>query len=325
MSSTNEVIESSSSNSFASDSDSNAHQTNLIPEEIQNARTEWNNLEQQQIDLDKNIQKQKGVGGTIIDRGSSITFFDARAFLIEQCHTKNELKSLNVPEYCIDTTSCCCMKPKINHEAIQTWEIIYKISKMTFDETDLLHHRILNTLLMLMTGRSTPPARKGPHWQTIGFQSDDPITDLRATGMMGLLLPLNLFSRFKSLSKFLIETSKLPEQDFPIMVVLISYTKESIDMAGTSNLLESGTNFEECWDQMALYFAGMVFTLCMEWRNEMLDFTHDFHRFNQIANRAKLNPSSMVEAGKKALTFDHKTAFEQVQLEKIEDEVAISN
>jgi hypothetical protein len=29
--------------------------------------------------------------------------------------------------------------------------------------------------------------RRGGHWQDIGFQGDDPATDLRSVGMLGLL------------------------------------------------------------------------------------------------------------------------------------------
>jgi hypothetical protein len=31
------------------------------------------------------------------------------------------------------------------------------------------------------------PGRRGSHWQELGFQGDDPATDLRGCGMLGLL------------------------------------------------------------------------------------------------------------------------------------------
>ena len=304
MSSERETHESTSSDGFNTDNE--IEDNNEIPNDIKEAREKWENIEKQQVDLEQNLETKIGVGGVTIDRGSPITFYDARAFLIEECENSPEIKNCRIPDLVLDPPRCFCFRPKCNMDAIDTWKKIFKISKLKFDENNLLHHRILNTLHMLITGRSTPPARKGSHWKSIGFQSNDPITDLRGAGMMGLLLPLNLFAKYKALSKFLVDTSKLPEQNFPIMVVLISYTKASIEAAGTTDILKSDHSFEQCWDQMSLFFAGMVHTLCTEWRNELLDFEHDFTRFDQISKRGKSRPLAMIEAGTKASLEDEK-------------------
>lgn len=307
------------SDSFNSERDEKDNNENEIPADVKNAREQWDKIGKQQDDLNQNLETQKGVGGVIIDRGSPITFYDARAFLIEECQKSSEIKNIKVPELVSDPPRCFCFKPKKNMEAVNAWEKIFKISKLKFDENNLLHHRILNTLHMLVTGCSTPPVRKGSHWQTIGFQSNDPITDLRGSGMMGLLLPLNLFAKYKVLSKFLVDTSRLPEQNFPIMVVLISYTKAAIEAAGTTDLLKAGTNFETCWDRMAYFFAGMVQTLCSEWRNELLDFEHDFTRFDQVSNRAKARPFQMVEEGAKAVQEDEKKIIDDNEANQSEE------
>lgn len=302
----------SSSDSFNTDNDENVEIE--IPADVKKARENWENIEKQQVDLNENLKPQKGVGGVIIDRGSPVTFYDARAFLIQECEERPEIKNCRIPDLVLDPPRCFCFRPKCNMEAVNTWKTIFRISKISFDEDNLLHHRILNTLHMLITGRSTPPPRKGSHWQTIGFQSNDPITDLRGAGMMGLLLPLNLFAKFKVLSKFLVDTSKLPEQNFPLMVVLISYTKASIEAAGTTDILKAGKSFEECWNRMSLFFAGMVQTLCTEWRNELLDFEHDFTRFDQVSNRAKSRPLAMIDEGFKAAQEDEKNLVKENQM-----------
>ncbi|OHT16456.1 hypothetical protein TRFO_02724 [Tritrichomonas foetus] len=292
---------SSDSDSFNTDESENNDE---IPEDVKNARDQWNQIEQQQEELNTKLETKKGVGGVVIDRGSPITFFDARAFLVDE----SKEVTCKVPDLVMDPPRCFCFRPKRNMNAVTTWEKIYRISKIPFNEENILHHRILNTLHSLMTGCTTPPARKGAHWETIGFQSQDPITDLRGAGMMGLLLPLNLFAKFKVLSKFLIDTARLPEQNFPIMVVLISYTKAAIETAGSTDILKSGNSFESCWERLTLLFAGMVYQLCTEWRNEMLDIEHDFKRFDQISNRAKSRPLATIEKGIQAQKEDDKDA-----------------
>ncbi len=43
-----------------------------------------------------------------------------------------------------------------------------------------------------LTGKPGPVPRLGPHWADIGFQGDNPATDLRGAGVLGLLQLLYL-------------------------------------------------------------------------------------------------------------------------------------
>ena len=266
-----------------------------IPPEIQAARNEWNEIERQQKELEQ-LPSHVGVGGVTVDRGHFITFYDSRAYLIDQC----EKISCDVPPLVEDPPRCFCFRRRNNPTVVDSWEKIFKISRISFDENDLTHHRILNSLNSLITGVRTAPLRKGPHWKTIGFQSEDPITDLRATGMMGLLLPMQLFAKFDDLSARLVKTSRLKEQEFPMMVVLISFVGATLEAAGTSPMLKGADSLFGCWDQMGRFFAGMVDELCEVWNNELCDLEHDFRRFDQISNRAKNRPLMAIERGKAA-------------------------
>jgi hypothetical protein len=239
-------------------SDSDGFETGVadadeIPPEVESSRRVWTELEQQQTQME-DLPTETGVGGVLIDRGYAITFFDARAYVLEQTAELD----LEVPPLVEDPPRCFFFRVKNNPVHAEAWQNIYKMAKVSFKEDDLTHHRILNSLHALMTGCKAAPLRRGNHWQTLGFQSDDPITDLRATGMMGLLLPLELFAKFQSLGEKAVRVSRLADQDFPLMIVLILFTSAAIEAAGITALLKSGDSFVTCWEEMALLFAGMV-------------------------------------------------------------------
>jgi len=50
----------------------------------------------------------------------------------------------------------------------------------------------LQTLFKLLTAGNSDCPRYGSHWERIGFQGNDPATDLRGVGLLGLLQPLFL-------------------------------------------------------------------------------------------------------------------------------------
>ena len=54
-------------------------------------------------------------------------------------------------------------------------------------DRDVLHERVLMSVYKAITKEEHLPPRFGPRWETIGFQGDDPATDLRGAGMLALL------------------------------------------------------------------------------------------------------------------------------------------
>ncbi|KAH0795636.1 hypothetical protein GPJ56_000515 [Histomonas meleagridis] len=289
------------SDDFETDSSSG---TSSVPPEIENARNKWNQIEQQQQELKMSIPTEMGVGGTEVDRARPITFFDARAELVN--NIKNNPSPIeNIPTLTAETVCFCCIKNLPTDIMIETWKIIYLLSRTPFEEDNLLHHRILNTLHMLITGCQTPPLRYGNHWQTIGFQSNNPITDLRGAGILGLLLPMQLFAKYKSMGQKVIETSRLPGQNFPLMTVLIVYTSAAIQAAQTKHIL-SGNSFESCWDKMTMFYIGAIETLCKEWKNEYCDIEHDYLKFDSVKDNCIANAEATCRIGNAIIKEEEK-------------------
>lgn len=101
-----------------------------------------------------------------------------------------------------------------------------------YEDGNETHFQILLTLFKQLTGDRLDCPRYGSHWEQIGFQGNDPATDLRGVGMLGLLHPLFLVST-PELFPFGIKVFKISlkeDQNFPFMVLSINLTRIAYDI-----------------------------------------------------------------------------------------------
>ena len=70
----------------------------------------------------------------------------------------------------------------MTHVFILAQTLLLGLARTPFSEADPMHLTLLRSLLASFTGRVTASggaARYGSHWADIGFQGQDPATDLR--------------------------------------------------------------------------------------------------------------------------------------------------
>ena len=89
------------------------------------------------------------------------------------------------------------MRPKLNSpQLLETRDKILGLARTPMDRS-VLHERILMSVYRVITREETLPPRFGPRWETVGFQGDDPATDLRGAGMLGRLRPRGMLGRLR--------------------------------------------------------------------------------------------------------------------------------
>lgn len=293
--------DSDSYESFYSGSDDDEEQHKL-QKEVNEAKNQWEQVDKQQSDLD-NLPTERGVGGKVIDRSTPITYYDAQIYIKQQSvHYSAKLSSDIVT---FQSKNCYCIPINAPKIVTDTYIQICKCAKIEFKEGDLTHHRILNSLHASITGISVPPPRKSKIWEDIGFQSKDPISDLRATGILGLLLPLGMFSRFKTFGKQVVQLSRSPDQPFPLMLILINYVNAAIRAGSHTDMFLGAATEQEVWDRVLYYFTGMVSTLIKRWYDESLDFNSNFEIFDRIAATSIFKVSHIIAVGRKANELDN--------------------
>jgi hypothetical protein len=224
-----------------------------------------------------------------------IAFLESKAYLV------NEAKKLKmkVPVIWQGDSGCFCLGRKNGLVCQSVWESLFKISKAAFDEKDVTHHRILNSLHGLITGISTAPSRFGDHWKVIGFQSADPVLELGPTGMLSLLLPLQFFSGYKKLSQNMVRISRLPGHEFPLMTVLIHFVGTTLDAAEKVTLLKHSDKEVDIWKDIGRFFAAMVQDVVDLCESHGYSFQHDSGALSVIQDKAKSSPVSAVKHGKR--------------------------
>lgn len=118
-----------------------------------------------------------------------------------------------------------CGPPRLKKDLKVEKTFMFCLARCQFDNDDPNDFRILMTIYKCLTGTTLDPSRFGSHWQDIGFQGNDPATDLRGTGMLSLLAILHLIREQKCLAQKLYLLSQHEVQNFPFCIFLINITK----------------------------------------------------------------------------------------------------
>ncbi|XP_009333367.1 PREDICTED: ELMO domain-containing protein 3, partial [Pygoscelis adeliae] len=95
------------------------------------------------------------------------------------------------------------------------------------DDNERVHMRILQTIYKRLTRSRLGCPRYGAHWEELGFQGADPGTDLRGTGMLGLMQMLYFVmdSRTLPLAQEIFKLSQHETQNFPFCIMSVNITR----------------------------------------------------------------------------------------------------
>merc|ERR1719316_149078 len=134
-------------------------------------------------------------------------FVSAYGFLLGRAQREvAENASKKKRESLLDKLKCVSSTGRLSVLEVET------LAGTCYDNADPLHWRLLKSCwVKVMSERHTEPCpgRSGTHWELIGFQGIDPVTDLRGSGILGLLHLLHLAGHYPKTTQaaFLISRS----------------------------------------------------------------------------------------------------------------------
>lgn len=145
------------------------------------------------------------------------------------------------------TTCFGCLGGGEPHESVRAARLpLFSIAKMQlFDNDDddggggSVRPRLLDAVYTTWTvgaGRPLYPGPVGPHWEELGFQRDDPSTDLRGSGLLGLLHLLAFAETDARRARRVLARAQDPRYGFPLAVVSINATKWTLDAVRSGKL-----------------------------------------------------------------------------------------
>ncbi|KAF1508524.1 ELMO domain-containing protein 3, partial [Eudyptula minor novaehollandiae] len=113
--------------------------------------------------------------------------------------------------------------PRLQPQLQGERELALAMAQCGLDDNERVHMRILQTIYKKLTRSGLGCPRYGAHWEELGFQGADPGTDLRGTGMLGLMQMLYFVmdSRTLPLAQEIFKLSQHETQAPAIMLVLL--------------------------------------------------------------------------------------------------------
>lgn len=128
-----------------------------------------------------------------------------------------------------------CFSPSLEQSRKKEKEIVYSLAKVQFDNQSELHRGLLQGIYLHFYPNMDCPTT-GNHWRKIGFQSEDPNRDFRATGLLGPLQVSCFVHRHPEWVKEIHQWSLDDKHNFPFIVNQFSLTKLTLDMFRSARL-----------------------------------------------------------------------------------------
>ena len=212
-----------------------------------------------------------------------LSYSAARAYFAEDEIDADLRLSLEVEETPAASGGCCGFllamvagsKPaKVSDALVDERDAVFAAAKTAMDDSDATHVHLLNATYMRFLGTSTPPARVGAHWETLGFQGTDPATDLRGCGMLGLLQLFCLVAGERNAREKHAETastifalSRDSTHEFPMAPLGINVTKAALKTLRLGHLNATANALGSVWDALDRFYVGAWIEFFVRWRD----------------------------------------------------------
>ncbi|DBA86037.1 hypothetical protein WJX77_012319 [Trebouxia sp. C0004] len=168
------------------------------------------------------------------------------------------------------------------------------LAKMPFDDSNLMHLRLLQSVYLSFVGGPGPVGRYGPHWATLGFQGSDPTTDLRGCGILGLLHLLLLHEHDPANAQAIFKLSTAKESEFPLAPVSLNITKWTLQMVRERKLTSAAKKQQSAVTAASDFYVGTFYTLYNHWKDKKCTMADSGFVLNEIEKRACSNVMNMV-------------------------------
>ncbi|KAM6369639.1 LOW QUALITY PROTEIN: ELMO domain-containing protein 3 [Pluvialis apricaria] len=205
-----------------------------ISEGLRRAREEWEAVE----------EIQSGLGGTSASAAPPISFNEALQYFqtadLAECRVWAGPRALALSRGIVLKKVQATVRrqglaallhflfgpPRLQPQLQGERELALAMAQCGLDDNERVHMRILQTIYKKLTCSRLGCPRYGAHWEELGFQGVDPGTDLRGTGMLGLMQILFVMdSQTLPLAREIFQLSQHETQNFPFCIMSVNITR----------------------------------------------------------------------------------------------------
>ncbi|XP_021348611.1 uncharacterized protein LOC110447326 isoform X2 [Mizuhopecten yessoensis] len=187
--------------------------------------------------------------------------------------------------------------PKLNRNLLKEKEFVFCVAATPLNNNTIVHTRALQTIYRCLTGSRFDCGRFGPHWEEIGFQGNDPSTDLRGTGVLGLLNLVHLLRNPKrqSFARDIYKLALHPTQNFPFCVMGINMSRIVLQALREDCLNKECNKRQEVLGVVNDLYTALYLELYQTWKSQGKTITDSGYVIKTLESKAKKNPQRLIK------------------------------
>ena len=176
------------------------------------------------------------------------------------------------------------------------------LSKISFDNSSKLHFLILKEIFKTLLKSPTCP-RFGEHWEIVGFQGNDPASDLRSGGILSLLQILYMISdeKFGLIAKDIFQLSRDNIQEFPFCSVGINLTVICLKVLRSGVLNKEFNEQKEILGLLNEFYCSLFYEFYSQWKLKKKKIIECSLTLDCIEKKALKRPCRLMRDYKKLL------------------------
>jgi len=195
----------------------------------------------------------------------------------------------------------------------QTKRLMQATALIPFDNQEPLHLSILRSMYRQLTGSKVDCPRYGEHWEDIGFQGNDPSTDLRGVGLLGLVQALYLVTQPEMLpfARDVYRLSRSQEQEFPLAVLSLNITRITLHVLRDGILDRHLALDDDVWSTCNFFYCALLYHLYARWKGEFLTISKSGYVLQETEQFGRKYPSKTFSRFEKFLQTEYSVAEKQ--------------
>ena len=272
---------------------------------------QWSEVTRQQDTANEGTKFGTRGGGitTKQDKDVSITFKDAWDGIQLEGSWRTHLPSISRVAASVSDGGfftkmwLCCFVPNVaSGELSEERDFVLCLQNVPLNTSDPIHQRVLTTIYRRITHERGSCALSGSHFEKIGFQGGNPGTDLRSTGMFGLLQMLYFTEKSPKLISQSYAVAMNPMLDFSWALASLNFSGMVMEALKEQSLNGLINQRKSTIEVMCEVHMGLFCLFTEEWKSQEKRSIVEFDPIKKkLAAKAKSDPKGCVAAFQKIL------------------------
>ena len=196
------------------------------------------------------------------------------------------------------------MNSNVDHEFNRQCEQLLNLTNYPCNMSDRIHIRILYTIYRRLTNsKEIFYSTLGPHWEEIGFQSTNPETDFRSTGLFSIFFLLYFVdSMYLPLAKQIYQFSHDEHQQFPFCCIginlvnlLIKNLRQRTSRMNLRKLINEKQSENSSIDLIGKLFIALFLNFYLIWKENVCTIQHTQQVLSELEQILSNRPRILFE------------------------------